>query len=133
MVGQGERVIARRRRDDAALLLVIIEQQQRVAGPALLEAAGALEVIELAENLASGGERKRNELMQLSLLKPHLALLDEIDSGMDVDGVRAVVALVEKLRENGWNISRTAEIIGTPRSNLYKKLEQYGITQESDG
>jgi two-component system nitrogen regulation response regulator NtrX len=41
--------------------------------------------------------------------------------------------LVEKLRENGWNISRTAEIIGTPRSNLYKKLEQYGITQESDG
>jgi two-component system nitrogen regulation response regulator NtrX len=41
--------------------------------------------------------------------------------------------LVEKLREHNWNISKTAEIIGTPRSNLYKKLEQYGITQESDG
>ncbi|MCL4810987.1 MAG: sigma-54 dependent transcriptional regulator [Vicinamibacteraceae bacterium] len=41
--------------------------------------------------------------------------------------------LVEKLRENAWNISRTAEVIGTPRSNLYKKLEQYGIAQESDG
>jgi two-component system, NtrC family, nitrogen regulation response regulator NtrX len=41
--------------------------------------------------------------------------------------------LVEKLRENGWNISKTAEIIGTPRSNLYKKLEQYNIRQESDG
>jgi two-component system nitrogen regulation response regulator NtrX len=41
--------------------------------------------------------------------------------------------LVEKLRENGWNISKTAEVIGTPRSNLYKKLEQYAITQESDG
>jgi len=41
--------------------------------------------------------------------------------------------LVGKLRENGWNISRTAEVIGTPRSNLYKKLEQYGITQETDG
>jgi two-component system nitrogen regulation response regulator NtrX len=40
--------------------------------------------------------------------------------------------LVNKLRENGWNISRTAEVIGTPRSNLYKKLEQYGITQEQD-
>jgi two-component system nitrogen regulation response regulator NtrX len=40
--------------------------------------------------------------------------------------------LVEKLRENGWNISRTAEVIGTPRSNLYKKLEQYQITQERD-
>jgi len=41
--------------------------------------------------------------------------------------------LVEKLRENAWNISKTAEVIGTPRSNLYKKLEQYAITQEADG
>jgi two-component system nitrogen regulation response regulator NtrX len=41
--------------------------------------------------------------------------------------------LVGKLRENGWNISKTAEVIGTPRSNLYKKLEQYQITQEADG
>src|ERR1043166_9091461 len=41
--------------------------------------------------------------------------------------------LVEKLRENAWNISKTAEIIGTPRSNLYKKLEQYGISEEADG
>ncbi len=41
--------------------------------------------------------------------------------------------LVEKLRETGWNISRTAELIGTPRSNLYKKLEHYNIKQEIDG
>ena len=41
--------------------------------------------------------------------------------------------LVAKLRENGWNISKTAEVIDTPRSNLYKKLEQYQITQETDG
>ena len=41
--------------------------------------------------------------------------------------------LVAKLRENGWNISKTAEVIDTPRSNLYKKLEQYQITQEADG
>ncbi|HET7694776.1 MAG TPA: sigma-54 dependent transcriptional regulator [Vicinamibacterales bacterium] len=41
--------------------------------------------------------------------------------------------LVEKLREHAWNISKTAEVIGTPRSNLYKKLEQYAITEESDG
>jgi two-component system nitrogen regulation response regulator NtrX len=41
--------------------------------------------------------------------------------------------LVDKLRENNWNISKTAEVIGTPRSNLYKKLEQYGISQEVDG
>jgi two-component system nitrogen regulation response regulator NtrX len=41
--------------------------------------------------------------------------------------------LVQKLRESKWNISATAASIGTPRSNLYKKLEQYGITQEKDG
>ncbi|MEO7132611.1 MAG: sigma 54-interacting transcriptional regulator, partial [Vicinamibacterales bacterium] len=41
--------------------------------------------------------------------------------------------LVSKLRENGWNISKTAEVIDTPRSNLYKKLEQYQISQEKDG
>ena len=40
--------------------------------------------------------------------------------------------LVGKLREHGWNISKTAEVIGTPRSNLYKKLEQYQISQETD-
>jgi two-component system nitrogen regulation response regulator NtrX len=41
--------------------------------------------------------------------------------------------LVARLREHGWNISKTAEVIDTPRSNLYKKLEQYQISQESDG
>ena len=41
--------------------------------------------------------------------------------------------LVEKLREFGWNISRTAEMLDTPRSNLYKKLEQHQISQEKDG
>ena len=41
--------------------------------------------------------------------------------------------LVRKLREFEWNISKTAEEIDTPRSNLYKKLEQYNIRQETDG
>ena len=41
--------------------------------------------------------------------------------------------LVQKLRESRWNISATAAAIGTPRSNLYKKLEQYAISQEKDG
>jgi two-component system nitrogen regulation response regulator NtrX len=40
--------------------------------------------------------------------------------------------LVSKLRENGWNISRTAEIIQTPRSNLYKKIEHHKISREAD-
>jgi Fe-S cluster assembly ATP-binding protein len=49
----------------------------------------------------SGGERKRNELLQLAVLEPKVALLDEIDSGMDVDGVRAAIALVQRLRAQG--------------------------------
>ena len=41
--------------------------------------------------------------------------------------------LVEKLREQDWNISKTAEVIETPRSNLYKKLDQHYISKEQDG
>jgi len=41
--------------------------------------------------------------------------------------------LVSKLRENDWNIAATAKAIDTPRSNLYKKLEAYAISRESDG
>jgi two-component system, NtrC family, nitrogen regulation response regulator NtrX len=38
--------------------------------------------------------------------------------------------LMAKLRENGWNISRTAEVIQTPRSNLYKKIEHHKISRD---
>ncbi len=41
--------------------------------------------------------------------------------------------LVAKLREQDWNIAATAKAIDTPRSNLYKKLEAYGISREKDG
>jgi len=41
--------------------------------------------------------------------------------------------IVAKLREYGWNVSRTAEAIDTPRSNLYKKIEQYNIKREAGG
>jgi two-component system nitrogen regulation response regulator NtrX len=41
--------------------------------------------------------------------------------------------LVDRLRQNDWNITQTARAIDTPRSNLYKKIEQYGISRERDG
>jgi len=40
--------------------------------------------------------------------------------------------LLQKLEENGWNVTRTAEAIETPRSNLYKKLDQHGIRREEE-
>ena len=46
----------------------------------------------------SGGEKKRNEILQLALLEPKLAILDETDSGLDIDALRIVAAGVNKLR-----------------------------------
>jgi Fe-S cluster assembly ATP-binding protein len=46
----------------------------------------------------SGGERKRMELLQLAILAPQYAVLDEMDSGLDVDAVKAVAAGLAKLR-----------------------------------
>lgn len=46
----------------------------------------------------SGGEKKRSEIMQLAVLLPKVALLDEIDSGLDIDAVREVAAAVEVMR-----------------------------------
>jgi len=44
----------------------------------------------------SGGERKRNETLQLGVLRPRFAVLDEIDSGLDVDALRAVARRIEE-------------------------------------
>jgi Fe-S cluster assembly ATP-binding protein len=46
----------------------------------------------------SGGEKKRNEILQMSVLEPALALLDETDSGLDIDALRVVAAGVNSLR-----------------------------------
>ena len=45
----------------------------------------------------SGGEKKRNEIMQLAILEPRLAILDETDSGLDIDALRIVAGGVNKL------------------------------------
>jgi len=46
----------------------------------------------------SGGEKKRNEIFQLAMLNPKLAILDETDSGLDIDALRVVAKGVNKLR-----------------------------------
>ena len=53
----------------------------------------------------SGGEKKRNEIVQMKMLKPSLSMLDEIDSGLDVDAIRIVGDAINSLRkENGMSI-----------------------------
>lgn len=46
----------------------------------------------------SGGEKKRNEILQMSLLEPKLAILDETDSGLDIDALKAVADGINRLR-----------------------------------
>ena len=46
----------------------------------------------------SGGEKKRNEILQMAVLEPRLAILDETDSGLDIDALRIVAGGVNKLR-----------------------------------
>ena len=80
----------------------------------------------------SGGERKRNELLQLALLRPRLAILDEIDSGMDVDGVRATVELVQALRAQGTGflvVSHYQQLIESLAPDAVLRLEQGRIAQ----
>ncbi|AOW14418.1 ABC transporter ATP-binding protein [Hydrogenophaga crassostreae] len=83
----------------------------------------------------SGGERKRNELLQLALLKPKLALLDEIDSGMDVDGTRAVVELVQSMRADGTAfvvVSHYLQLIESLQPDAVLRLDQGCIAETGD-
>ena len=48
----------------------------------------------------SGGEKKRNEILQLLMLEPHLAILDETDSGLDIDALQVVAKGINSLRDN---------------------------------
>jgi len=48
----------------------------------------------------SGGEKKRNEIFQMAMLEPKLAILDETDSGLDIDALRIVASGVNKLKSN---------------------------------
>lgn len=64
--------------------------------------------LEMKEDLAhrflnegfSGGEKKRNEIVQMKLLKPQIAMLDEIDSGLDVDALKIVADAVNDMQEH---------------------------------
>ena len=48
----------------------------------------------------SGGEKKRNEILQMALLEPEVSILDETDSGLDIDALRIVAAGINKLHSN---------------------------------
>ena len=64
----------------------------------------------------SGGEKKRNEILQMALLEPHLSILDETDSGLDIDALKIVAQGVNTLR----NESRSMVVV-----THYQRLLDY--------
>lgn len=90
-----------------------VNEQRKYRGLDPLSAAAFLKlmeekkkVVEMTTNLAnrsvnqgfSGGEKKKNEIFQMAMLDPTLAILDETDSGLDIDALRIVATGVNKLR-----------------------------------
>jgi Fe-S cluster assembly ATP-binding protein len=106
----------------------------------------------------SGGEKKRNETLQLAVLAPKIAVLDEIDSGLDVDALRAVAQRVElitnevglgvlvithysrllrELKPDVVSVLRAGRIVDSGGPELAEELERTGYAgygeQESNG
>lgn len=89
----------------------------------------------------SGGEKKRNELIQLLMLKPNLMMLDEIDSGLDVDAIKTVANVVNGLLDGEKSVlmithyDRLLELIKPDFVHIIKggkivKTGDYSLAQE---
>ncbi len=97
----------------------------------------------------SGGEKKRSEIFQLQVLKPDLAVLDEFDSGLDVDGLKAVCAalkeymtshralliithygrLAEYLKPDVVHVMMQGKIVACGGAEIVKQVEEKGFEQ----
>lgn len=100
----------------------------------------------------SGGEKKRNEILQMMMLKPDVVILDEIDSGLDIDALRAVSEGINKMRDDKRSfliithysrileyvkpdfvhVLKDGKIVKTAGSELVSELEEkgYGAIEE---
>ncbi|HTC11328.1 MAG TPA: Fe-S cluster assembly ATPase SufC [Acetobacteraceae bacterium] len=98
---------------NANFLRTALNAQRRARGEAELDAVqflklarGELRRLAIAEDMLkrnvnvgfSGGEKKRNEVLQMAILRPRLAILDETDSGLDIDALKIVAEGVNALR-----------------------------------
>lgn len=102
----------------------------------------------------SGGEKKRNEILQMAILNPSIAILDETDSGLDIDAMRIVAAgvnslmnqdtglllithyqrLLDYIEPHYVHVMMNGEIVKTGKADLAKELESKGydwINKES--
>ena len=92
-------VNARRPKDDPIPLMDFIKRLDET-----------LETLDMSEEMAdrylnegfSGGEKKRNEIMQMMMIRPEFAILDEIDSGLDIDALKVVSRGVNQMRGDNF-------------------------------
>jgi Fe-S cluster assembly ATP-binding protein len=97
----------------------------------------------------SGGEKKRNEIFQMAMLNPTLAILDETDSGLDVDALKIVAdgvnalhtpdkaaivithyqKLLEYVRPDSVHVLKAGKIVATGGNELIDRIERYGFEQ----
>lgn len=97
----------------ASFLRLAINEQRKYRGEEPISATDFLKlmrekakIVELTDKLMnravnegfSGGERKRNEIFQMAMLEPYLSVLDETDSGLDIDALRVVASGVQQLK-----------------------------------
>lgn len=96
----------------------------------------------------SGGEKKRNEILQMVMLSPSLVLLDEIDSGLDVDALKTIATVINELKEKGTtfiivshydrlydlvNVNKTAVVVNgkialTGDESIAKRISKEGYS-----
>ena len=76
----------------------------------------------------SGGEKKRSEMLQALLLEPKVIILDEPDSGLDVDGVRKIAEIIKELKAKGKAI-----LLITHYARLFNFVEPDKVTVLVDG
>ncbi|MEM4348400.1 MAG: Fe-S cluster assembly ATPase SufC [Candidatus Anstonellaceae archaeon] len=85
-----------------------------------------MKMLEMSEEFAeralnegfSGGEKKKSELLQLAVLEPRLALIDELDSGLDVDGVKKISEMLGKIKKESNSL-----LIVTHYARLLRNLK----------
>ena len=120
-----------------------------------------LEILNVGEELLrrsvnegfSGGEKKRNEIFQMAVLEPKLAILDETDSGLDIDALKMVAEGVNRLRSpdrsiilvthyqrlldyiqpDRVHVLARGKIVSSGNSDLALKLEEQGYNWLEDG
>ena len=101
-----------------------------------------LELLDMSQSMTerylnegfSGGEKKRNEILQLLMIEPSFAILDEIDSGLDIDALKVVSKGVNSMRGDNfgsliithYHVMMGGRIVKTGGPDLAKKLEDEG-------